>query len=124
VAQQIEVKPQYGITDEVVEQMLLDSITNAQDDIKIRALVEAKTEAEQLIDTTTAFLNSNGALLSEDEKSQTARAMEELKAALTTEDKDRIHGKITQLNELSRPYAERVMDQAISRAMTGRNVLK
>ncbi len=124
VAQQIEVKPQYGISDEDVEQMLLDSITNAKEDIRIRALVEAKTEAEQLIDTTSAFLKKNGALLSEEEKSQTNRAIEEVKAELTSEDKDRIQAKITALNELSRPYAERVMDQAISRAMKGKNVLK
>ena len=124
VAQQIEVKPQYGISDEDVEQMLLDSITNAKEDIRIRALVEAKTEAEQLIDTTSAFLKNNGALLSDQEKSQTVRAIEEVKAELTSEDKDRIQAKITALNELSRPYAERVMDQAISRAMKGKNVLK
>jgi len=124
VAQQIEVKPQYGISDEDVEQMLLDSITNAKEDIRIRALVEAKTEAEQLIDTTSAFLKNNGALLSDQEKSQTIRAIEEVKAELTSEDKDRIQAKITALNELSRPYAERVMDQAISRAMKGKNVLK
>jgi molecular chaperone HscA len=118
------VKPQYGISDEDVEQMLLDSITNAKEDIRIRALVEAKTEAEQLIDTTSAFLKNNGALLSDQEKSQTVRAIEEVKAELTSEDKDRIQAKITALNELSRPYAERVMDQAISRAMKGKNVLK
>ena len=124
VAQQIEVKPQYGISDADVEQMLLDSITNAKEDIRVRALVEAKTEAEQLIDTTSAFLKNNGSLLSDDEKSQTITAIEEVKAELSSEDKDRIQAKITALNELSRPYAERVMDQAISRAMKGKNVLK
>jgi molecular chaperone HscA len=124
VAQQIEVKPQYGISDADVEQMLLDSITNAKEDIRVRALVEAKTEAEQLIDTTSAFLKNNGSLLSDEEKSQTITAIEEVKAELTSEDKDRIQAKITALNELSRPYAERVMDQAISRAMKGKNVLK
>ncbi len=124
VAQQIEVKPQYGISDGDVEQMLLDSITNAKEDIRVRALVEAMTEAEQLIDTTSAFLKNNGALLSDEEKSKTITAIEEVKAELTSEDKDRIQAKITALNELSRPYAERVMDQAISRAMKGKNVLK
>ena len=45
VAQSIEVKPQYGLTDEEVEKMLLDSLTHAKDDIKTRAFVEATTEA-------------------------------------------------------------------------------
>jgi len=52
VEQTIEVKPQYELTDEQVEKMLLDSIENAEKDIAHRALVEAQTEAEQLLQTT------------------------------------------------------------------------
>src|SRR6187431_708170 len=57
--QSIEVKPQYGLTDAEVEKMLMESIQHASEDIKVRALVEAKTEAQQLIDTTQKFLNRN-----------------------------------------------------------------
>jgi molecular chaperone HscA len=39
--------------------------------------------------------------------------------ALTMEDKDLIQQKIEALNEISRPYAERIMDQAISLKMIG-----
>ena len=46
IEQSIEVKPQYGLTDEEVEKMLMESIQHASEDIKIRALVEAKTEAQ------------------------------------------------------------------------------
>ena len=56
VSQTIEVKPQYGLTDEEVEKMLLDSITNAKQDIQVRAIVEAQTEGNQLIDTTEKFI--------------------------------------------------------------------
>ncbi|MEO7049840.1 MAG: Fe-S protein assembly chaperone HscA, partial [Ferruginibacter sp.] len=56
VQQSIEVKPQYGITDADVEKMLQDSLLNAKDDIATRALVEARTEAEQLLKTTERFL--------------------------------------------------------------------
>jgi molecular chaperone HscA len=57
--QSIEVKSQYGLTDAEVEKMLRDSITNAQEDIKTRALVEAQTEARQIIDTTEKFIQKN-----------------------------------------------------------------
>ncbi len=122
VFQQIEVKPQYGLTDAEVEQMLLDSITHAKDDIVLRALTEARTEGEQLLKTTEKFLEKNTASLTQEELLHTANAMQSLQMAITMEDKNLIHQKIEELNNISRPYAERVMDQAIGKAMTGKKI--
>jgi len=47
--QEVEVKPAYGLTDEEIEKMLLDSIAHAKDDIAKRMLIEARTEGEQLV---------------------------------------------------------------------------
>ena len=122
VEQSIEVKPQYGLTDAEVEKMLMESIQHASEDIKIRALVEAKTEAEQLIDTTQKFLNKNAEFLLPEEIAATAKAIDELRSSLASENKDIIHQKTESLNEISRPYAERVMDMAISKAMSGKSI--
>jgi molecular chaperone HscA len=122
VEQQIEVKPQYGLTDAEVEAMLMDSITHAKEDIATRALVEARTEGEQLLATTEKFIHKNAALLSQEELMQTAAAMQALQLALTMTDKDLLHKKIEELNEISRPYAERIMDTAIGEAMKGSRV--
>lgn len=122
VEQSIEVKPQYGLTDAELERMLMDSITHAKEDIALRALVEARTEAEQLLGTTEKFIQKNAAHLSKDELMQTASAMQALQLASTMEDKDLIQTKIEELNEISRPYAERIMDQAVSMAMKGKTV--
>jgi molecular chaperone HscA len=122
VEQSIEVKPQYGLTDAEVESMLLDSITHAKDDIAARAITEAKTEGEQLLKTTERFLQKNAAQLDKDELLQTANAMQALQLAITMDDKDLIHKKIEDLNEISRPYAERVMDNAIAGAMKGKTI--
>ncbi len=123
VAQSIEVKPQYGLTDEEVENMLLDSITHAKDDIAIRALVEATTEAEQILDVTEKFLSKNRQLISNSELVSTAQAMQNLQMALTMQDKNLIQSKIEALNEITRPFAERAMDEAISGAMKGKSIL-
>ncbi len=120
VEQTIEVKPQYGLTDEEVEKMLMDSITHAKDDIVTRALVEARTEGELLLSTTEKFIAKNTQLLTKDELLTTAQAMQNLQLALTMEDKNLIQTKIEELNELSRPYAERAMDEAVSSAMKGK----
>jgi molecular chaperone HscA len=122
VEQGIEVKPQYGLTDAEVEKMLMESIQHASEDIKTRAFVEAKTEAQQLIDTTQKFLNKNTEFLLPEEISRTTKAIDDLRSALDSENKDLIHQKTESLNEISRPYAERVMDMAISKAMSGRSI--
>ena len=122
VEQGVEVKPQYGLTDDEVEKMLMESIQHANEDIRIRAVVEAKTEGQQLIDTTHRFLNKNKEFLSDEEIAATDNAIEELKASLDSNNKDLIHQKTEALNEISRPYAERVMDLAISKAMSGKSI--
>ena len=122
VEQTIQVQPQYGLSDTQVETMLLDSITHAKDDIAIRALVEARTEGEQILQTTEKFLAKNANLLSQQELITTAEAMQALQLSLTMQDKDLIHKKVEELNDISRPYAERVMDIAVSAAMKGKTL--
>jgi len=122
VEQEIEVKPQYGLTDEEVEKMLLESITHAKDDMQTRALVEARTEGEQILSVTEKFISKNASLLAEDELTATASAMQALQLALTMEDKNLIHTKIEELNEVTRPFAERAMDAAISGALKGKSI--
>ena len=122
VEQSIEVKPQYGLTDEEVEKMLLDSITHAKEDMAERALVEARTEGEQMLDVTEKFIAKNPQLLSKEELTQTAAAMQNLQLAITMNDKNLIQTKIEELNEISRPFAERAMDSAVSGALKGKKV--
>lgn len=122
VEQSIDVKPQYGLTDAEVEKMLMESIQHASEDIKVRALVEAKTEAQQLVDTTQKFLSKNAEFLLPEEIDSTSKAINDLKDSLNSENKDIIHQKTEALNEISRPYAERVMDMAISKAMSGKSI--
>ena len=120
--QSIEVKPQFGLTDEEVENMLMDSITHAKDDMQIRALVEARTEAGQILDVTEKFIGKNQSLLTQQEILDTAAAMQALQMALTMDDKNLIQTKIEELNEVSRPFAERSMDAAVSGALKGKAI--
>jgi molecular chaperone HscA len=122
VEQAIEIKPQLGIDDETVEKMLLDSMANAQADIGARAIAEAKTEGEQLLKTTERFLQKNATHLINDELTNTAAAMQALQLAITMNDKNLIHTKTEELNDISRPYAERIMDMAVGEALKGRDI--
>ena len=122
VKQEVEVTPTYGITDDQVEQMLMDSITHAQDDVAQRMLIEARTEGEQMVYTVERFLQKNSAYVSVGEISDTTKLIQALRDSLTSGDKDLIHKSIDELNEFTRPFAERLMDQAISTAMKGKSI--
>lgn len=123
IAQTIEVKPQYGLTDEEVENMLLDSLTHAKEDINTRALVEAVTEAEQMLETTEKFIKKHREALTDDEVTTTLSYMQLLRDAITAQDKNKIQHQTEELNNVSRPYAERVMEGALKDAMRGKKVI-
>jgi molecular chaperone HscA len=122
VKQEVDVKPTYGITDDQVEQMLMDSITHAKDDVNQRMLIEARTEGEQMVYTVERFVQKNGSFLSAEELSSTEKYIADLKSILTTGNKDAIHKQIDLVNEFTRPFAERLMDHAIGTAMKGKSI--
>ncbi|MCE2974284.1 MAG: Fe-S protein assembly chaperone HscA [Sediminibacterium sp.] len=122
VAQEIEVKPQYGLSSEEIEQMLRDSIAHAQQDMQERALVEARTEGEQLLEVTEKFISRHAADLTSEEIQSTAAAMQALQLSLTMTDKNLIQAKSEELNEITRPFAERMMDASVKSALQGKKV--
>lgn len=122
VKQEVEVKPAYGLTDEQVEKMLIDSLENAQDDVSKRMLIEADTEARQMIYTAERFIQQNAAFLSEAEMAETKKYIDDIKLVLDSGDKDLILKKVDALNNYTRPFAKRVMDEAIGQAMKGKSL--
>ncbi|HZY39576.1 MAG TPA: Fe-S protein assembly chaperone HscA [Mucilaginibacter sp.] len=122
VKQEVEVTPTYGITDDQVEQMLMDSITHAKDDVSQRMVIEARVEGEQMVSTVEKFMQKNVDFLTVDEIEQTNAYVAALKELLSGNDKDQIHKAIDTLNEYTRPFAERLMDVAISHAMRGKSI--
>ncbi len=122
VKQEIEIKPAYGLDDATVEKMLIDSIENAESDINKRMIIEARAEGEQLIYTAERFLEKNQNYLSPEEVQQTQTHIQNVKEVLDSNNKDLILNKVEELNEYTRPFAERVMDIAISQAMKGKKL--
>jgi len=122
VKQEIDITPSYGLSDETVEQMLIDSITHAKSDVEQRMLIEARSEGEQLVYTAERFIEKNGFVLTETEKAETLKYIAALKDALATSEKDNILKKADELNEFTRPFAERLMDIAVSQAMKGKSI--
>ncbi|WP_242926712.1 Fe-S protein assembly chaperone HscA [Pontibacter vulgaris] len=122
VRQEVEVKPQYGLTDAQVEQMLMDSITHAREDVSARMVIEARTTAEQMLYQVERFLEKNGEHLTEEEIDLTRSNIQKLRESLTTNDKDTILKAVDVLEEQTSPFAERVMQISIKKAMAGKKI--
>jgi molecular chaperone HscA len=122
VSQNIEVKPQYGLTDEEVEKMLLDSITHAKQDIVYRGLMEARTEAEHVIFATRKFIRQNHSLLEADVLAELDKRAAELETLTQGTNRDAINAAMDDLNTYARPYAEIAMNATIQVAMKDKHI--
>ncbi len=118
----VEIRPTYGITEEEMGMMLLDSIRNAQSDMTVRGLLEARNEANNLLLSGQKFLEQNTDILSEEEKAETNALLTALRETVSGDDKDLIHKAIETLNEYTLPLAHRAMDTNIRAAMTGKKI--
>jgi molecular chaperone HscA len=122
VHSEIQVKPSYGLSDDQIAAMLVDSVGRAQADMQLRMLREAQVDARRLLDATEAALAEDGQeLLSPAERQHIQQAMNLLADQLETEaDVDSVKAACTTLNTVTGNFAARRMDASIRKALTGR----
>jgi molecular chaperone DnaK len=127
IEQSIEVKPSYGLTDDEVERMLLDSFEHAEADFAARLLIEERNEAESVIHATEKTMRSPefpaiASDLAPGELPRIEAALADLKAVLGGDDREIIHAKTHALNEATKHLAEVAMNRSVQAALSGRNV--
>ncbi len=120
--QQITVTPSHGLSDEEIEQMLLDSIEHAEEDIYLRQLREQQVAAEAVLGDLERQLAQNGDLLSGDERKAIEAKAQSVREAAAGNDHMAVKNAIAALDESSRTFAERIMNRAIGSALTGHSV--
>jgi molecular chaperone DnaK len=120
---EIQVQPSYGLTDEQVEGMILDSFDNAEEDFRSRQLIEARNETETILKALEKGKKSAawGALTS-DEKKRIAKMEKALNEANKEDDYAAIRKTIDALNQGTTRLAELMMDTAVSSALKGKNM--
>ncbi|MCC6333124.1 MAG: Fe-S protein assembly chaperone HscA [Myxococcales bacterium] len=120
VEQLITVKPTHGLTDEEIEQMLLDSIDHAEDDIRNRLLIEQQVEARRMLMDGAKQLKENGDLLAAEERRALESSLSSLETlAATTKDHEALKAAIHETDTLARPFVEKIMNRAIGKAAVG-----
>jgi len=121
--QSIEVKPTYGLTDEQVEGMILDSFEYAESDIEARQVIEARNEAELVLNATEKGLrDENIGELSNDERAEISAAVAHLQESMKSESHTVIREAIERLSKATQRLAELNMNSAIRVALKDKRV--
>ena len=122
VSQEIQIRSQYGLSEEEMAKMLIDSISHAEEDMKAKALLEATNEARSIILAAEKFVQQNQGHLTKEELDKTVLYKDELEATIQTKDKDKINDAIQSFNEFTTPLAQKAMERAISDSLKGKTI--
>jgi molecular chaperone DnaK len=118
----VDVKPSYGLTEEEIERMLEEAIDHGEEDIEKRLLITVRNDAEQILAALRKQLGEYGRLVDEEERRAIEAMAAELDQARRGTDRERIAELVQQLNELTTPFAERIMDESIKLALENKTV--
>ena len=123
VEARIDVKPSYGLSDDQIAKMLQDSFTTAEGDMKARALVEARVNADRMVIATQSALEADAALLKRGERAEIDALMTQLRAVATeSHDAAAIEAATKALARGTEGFAAERMNHGIQQALAGRNV--
>jgi molecular chaperone DnaK len=120
---EIAVQPTYGLTDEQVENMILESFDYAEDDFAKRQLIEARNEAETILTALDKGRRSDAwSFLSSDERVEIDKLESVLRTDKETDDYKAIRNAIDALNKATTRLAELMMDSAVTSALKGKDM--
>jgi molecular chaperone HscA len=118
----IEVKPSYGLSDEEVERMLIESFDHAEEDLAKRNLVVERIEAERILAATRTAFVTDAALLGDDVRAAGEQAIAALETAMQGDDHLAIRHAIEALDVATKPFAQARMNRAIDAGFRGKTL--
>ena len=122
VTANITVKPSYGLSDDQIAAMLQDSFKTAEQDIKARALVEARVDADRMWLATQSALQADGDLLSAEDRARIDALMAATLDAKKLEDAAAIEAITEALAKGTEAFAAQRMNRGIQHALAGQNI--
>ena len=118
----IAVKPSYGLSDDQIATMLQDSFKTAEQDIKARALVEARVDADRMWLATQSALQADGDLLTQEERSQIESLMLATLEAKKLEVAAAVEAATEALAKGTEAFAAQRMNRGIQHALSGQHI--
>ena len=118
----IDVKPSYGLGDDQIARMLQDSFSTAEADMRARALVEARVDADRMLLATSSALAADGDLLASEERAAVDALMAVLRSISAGADAAQIEAATQALAKGTEPFAALRMNRGIHKALAGKNI--
>ncbi|WP_295522581.1 Fe-S protein assembly chaperone HscA [uncultured Pseudacidovorax sp.] len=118
----VTVKPSYGLSDDQIATMLQEGFATAQADMQQRALIEARVEADRMLQATRTALAADGALLSAPERQAIDRLLDTLASVRDGDDKSAIAEATEALAHGTEAFAAQRMNKGIAQALAGRSI--
>jgi Fe-S protein assembly chaperone HscA len=118
----VDIKPSYGLTDDDIERMLEESIDFGEQDIDQRLLISARNDADQILTALDKQLREYGELVDAAERRRMAEVVARVELARRGEDRELLSRLVEELNEVTTPFAERIMDSAIKLALEKKSI--
>ncbi len=122
IEQKIQVKATYGLSEEEVEAMLIESIEHAEDDVTERFVREWRVEGDRILASLEAAFRIDGELLTPEERASIEDRMRGLRAAMAGTDYLAVKAWIESVDAASKEFAERRMNKHVAQAMSGHRV--
>ncbi|MBX3659261.1 MAG: Fe-S protein assembly chaperone HscA [Ramlibacter sp.] len=123
VEARIDVKPSYGLSDDQIAAMLQDSFATAGQDMKARALVEARVDADRMLLATQSALDVDADLLDPQQLADVEALMAQLRRTVDeSTEAAPIEAATQALAAGTEAFAARRMNQGIRKALAGRSV--
>lgn len=120
--QHIEVKPSYGLPSNKIEEMLIDSMNNAKDDIMRRLLAEAKVDADITITAIESALESDSDLLTAEEYKDITSVISDIKQLMLGDDRDELDIAVKHLDKITGTFAEKRVNKSLGEYLEGESV--
>ena len=119
--QKITIEASGGLSDEEIEKMIKEAESNAEEDKKIRELVDAKNQAEAIIHSAEKGITDAGDKITDDERKPVEEAIKELKEVIDGDDLSVIQEKTATLSQAAMKIGEKLYqeEQAASEAANG-----
>jgi molecular chaperone HscA len=120
--QQIQVKPTYGLGEEEIEKMLVESIEHAEEDVTERFVREWRVEGDRILSSLESAFRMDGELLAPEERARIEDRMRGLREAMEGTDYLAVKAWIESMDAASKEFAERRMNKHVAQAMAGHRV--
>src|SRR5690606_18267839 len=119
---EVEVKPSYGLTDDEVERMLIDSYEHAEEDLRLRHLASERVEADRVLAATRGAMAQDAELLDQATREAMEAGIAGVERARAGDDYLAIRRAVEALDRASHPFAEKRMNRAVAAAVRGKRV--